>query len=88
METVMSNNSLKIEAAQVPEFSSQEIVRLLRSAVREFNLAIQILDSGQQSETAGRLHALSVELRELASVTETVEIDDALNESRQSRYLQ
>jgi len=84
----MSNNSLKIEAAQVPEFSSQEIVRLLRSAVREFNLAIQILDSGQQSETAGRLHALSVELRELASVTETVEIDDALNESRQSRYLQ
>jgi hypothetical protein len=88
MEIFMSNNVLKIEAAQVPEFSNCEIVRLLRSAVREFNQAIQILDSGQQSETAGRLHALSVELRELASVTETVEIDEALNASRQSRYLQ
>ena len=81
-------NSMKIEPSQVHEFSSREIVRLLRSAVREFNQAIQILDSGQQSETAGRLHAMSVELRELASVTEAVEIDDALLESKQSRYLQ
>ncbi len=81
-------NCLEIEAAQAHIISNREIVRLLRSAVREFNQAIQILDSGQQSETAGRLHALNVELRELASATEAVEIDDALIESRQSRYLQ
>ena len=81
-------NSLKIETSQDHVISNREIVQLLRSAVREFNQAIQILDSGQQSETAGRLHALSVELRELASVTESVEIDDALLESKQSRYLQ
>ena len=56
--------------------------------MQEFNEAIRILDSGRQSETAGRLHTLSVELRQLASVTEAVEIEDAMLEAKESRYLQ
>ena len=81
-------NSPNIEALQAPVFPNEEIARLLRSAVRDFHEAIRVLDSSRQSETAGRLHALSVELRQLASDTETAEINDALFEVKQAQYLQ
>ena len=68
-------NSPQIEMPQAPVFCNREIARLLRSAVRDFHQAIRILDFGRQSEVAGRLHALSVELRELAAVTEATDID-------------
>jgi len=76
------------EIAQVPPFTNREIGRLLRSASLDFHEAIRILDSSRQSEAAGRLHALSVELREIAAVTDTVGIDSAVIESEQRRYLQ
>ncbi len=71
-----------------PSYSNREVVRLLRSAVRDFHEAIQMLDSSRQSETAGRLHALSVELRELAADTEMTEIDGNLLESIHGHNLQ
>lgn len=83
-------NSPSIEFPKNPSFSNEEIARLLRSAVRDFHEAIRILDSSRQSETAGRLHTLSVELRQLASDTETETggINDAMFEAQQVRYLQ
>jgi len=76
------------EMTQVPPFTNREIGRLLRSATQDFHEAIRILDSSRQSEAAGRLHALSVELREIAAVTDTVGIDSVVVESEQRRYLQ
>ncbi len=93
----MSNfNSPKIEMTQemtreitqVPPVTNRQIGRLLRSASRDFHEAIRILDSSRQSEAAGRLHALSVELREIEAVTDSVGIDGAAIESEQRRYLQ
>jgi len=81
-------NSPRVETLLAPVFSNEEIARLLRSAVRDFHEAIRILDSSRQTETAGRLHALSVELRQLASDTEMSVPDDGLLETKQSGYLQ
>ena len=76
------------EMTQAPPFTNREIGRLLRSAARDFHEAIRILDSSRQSEAAGRLHALSVELREIAAVTDTVGICSVALDSEQPRYLQ
>ncbi len=81
-------NSSTNESLGIPDFSNQEIARLLRSAVRDFPEAIRIRDTGHQSETAGRLHALSVELRQLASDTETTDVDSAQFEAKQAQYMQ
>lgn len=51
----------------VPSYSSHRLREMLGSAVRDMQEAIHLLDSRQQSEAAGRLHALSVELREIAA---------------------
>lgn len=48
-----------------------DIASKLKSAIRDCSEAIRILDSTRRSEEAGRLHALCVELRELAAETET-----------------
>ena len=76
------------ESANPHPYHREEITRLLRSADRDFHEAMRMLDSIRQSEAAGRLHALSVELRELASETENGVNVDGSDESMPGRYLQ
>ena len=49
------------------------IARRLESAVREVGEVIQLLDATERSEEAGRLHALRVQLRELAADAQPVD---------------
>ena len=44
----------------------------LRSAIADLYGVIAVLDSAQQSDFAGRLHALTLELRERVSDAETL----------------
>ena len=44
----------------------------LRSAITDLYGVIAVLDSAQQSDFAGRLHALTLELRERVSDAETL----------------
>jgi hypothetical protein len=76
------------ESINPPAYPREEITRLLRSADRDFHEAMRMLDSIRQSEVAGRLHALSVELRELAAETENDVTVGGSEESVPGRYLQ
>jgi len=76
------------ESTNPSPYPREEITRLLRSADRDFHEAMRMLDSIRQSEAAGRLHALSVELRELAAETENDVADDSSDESMPGHYLQ
>ena len=40
----------------------------LRESCRDLNEIVRVLDSQRQSDMAGRLHALTVELRQLAAI--------------------
>lgn len=76
------------ESTHPPPYPHEEISQLLRSADRDFHEAMRMLDSIRQSEVAGRLHALSVELRELAAETENGKTVDGSDESMPRHYLQ
>ena len=76
------------ESINPPAYPCEEITRLLRSADRDFHEAMRMLDSIRQSEVAGRLHALSVELRELAAETENDVTVGGSKESVPGGYLQ
>ena len=62
------NNPLSREALFAPH-----ITRRLETAVREVGEVIELLDATDRSEQAGRLHALRVQLRELAADTQPEE---------------
>ena len=68
--------------------SREEIARLLRSAERDFHGALRMLDANRQSEEAGRLHAMYVELRELAMRMENGNARNELGYAGPSDFLQ
>lgn len=51
-------------------FPNHDVARTLRSTCRDLNEVVRVLDSQRQSDMAGRLHTLTIELRQLASIAE------------------
>ena len=63
------------------EFPSHDVARTLRSSCRELTEVVRMFDANQQSDMAGQLHALTVEIRQLARQAESRASDVAYRES-------
>lgn len=61
----MSERNLDLENMVFP---NRAVARTLRATCRDLNELVRVLDSQRQSDMAGRLHALTVELRQVASI--------------------
>ena len=59
-------------------FPNRDVARLLRSTCRDLNEVVRVLDSQRQSDMAGQLHTLTVELRQLALIAELKSDDTPL----------
>ena len=65
----MSNASNGIDSG-TDFFSNRDVAKTLRSSCRDLNEVVRVLDARRQSDLAGRLHTLTIELRQLAAMAE------------------
>jgi hypothetical protein len=68
-ESLMSN-SINGRDSGTAFFSNRDVAKTLRSSCRDLDEVVRILDAKRQSDTAGRLHTLTIELRQLAAMAE------------------
>ena len=52
-------------------FPNRDVGRVLRSTCRDLYEVVRVLDGNRQSDMAGCLHALVVEIRQLAAIAES-----------------
>jgi hypothetical protein len=62
------SNSIRIPAEFSTDFREEAGGSTMSSIVADLYAAISILDSENQSDLAGRLHALTLEIRERAAI--------------------
>ena len=51
-------------------FPGNEVARALRTTCRDLNEVVRVLDLRRESDLAGRLHTLTIELRQVAAIAE------------------
>lgn len=64
------SNSINGRDSGAAFFSNRDLAKTLRSSCRDLDETVRVLDAKRQSDMAGRLHTLTIELRQLAAIAE------------------
>jgi hypothetical protein len=73
----MSNANTRVDLEGII-FPNRDVARTLRSTCRDLAEVVRVLDAKRQSDMAGRLHTLTIELRQLASIADLRADDQSL----------